>query len=1297
MSPTGSPEPIPRGSLSRCESANIQNQMDSSESAKPTAATDRNPFAPSEDVSAMTDSLRESTQLAAPAVAKLTVAQMEAKLEARLEAIRVRAAADAATIAQLAASGEQAAVVSTPKRARSPSLEASSKRRGDTNDLDQSATEEGEIVELTPIQEVRRLNLRDLGFPANKAFKCMMSVNGEPLVGGPNTKGYSINLLVDEGQYGLPHIRLLFKSNKPGLLHEDLTSKATDQEHFSICYRPGKQSVHSDDGMIDDLEYLFLSDPATELSEFDREALSRVKSAADRQKMFKMMLKINDHEVLDVANADTWMKGLGESVAANMVKLSAGPYVIALWILQSPGLLRALNSFRLAFQARLPLLHQYYNDDLSAPVLDLQGTPYIGEVGNGMYVIHPKKLDERGREVLDAFNRPIYDTNEPVVGYRSLPFLTDWNNTEHFMIYNGLNVIREYQFQYTEVVNMTYVPFNIFIKKMPGFKIGTEVLRVDRNQYSPKHREITSSFLVYFRTPSKDGVKETPPQEGTRVRIMFPANTKQEKSEDNKRIWNGIVIRRDLDELKSTGCDFCVLASKPSNTFFQQAHDELMYLPDSELQSVTLKITLSDKPALRELKAVKEFCTSNNPQIQDLRDLLINKADPNQKYHTIDITGGPNNDKKLKKLFNDRINAIEGLNDRQKQALGGLQKIPMGVHIVEGPPGTAKTSMIANTVWPCVEVGHRICCFTATNTAADHLCTRVIVTRPAHLKDEKVIRMGTASLEDLMIKRSSDFDNEMLNDEHLQQLPMDQQFNEPEDNDPLFVMGLEQITHAVMENDAMFSQMFDEFMEQNTARQEAFRLLQEKANQGGALNVPLATTLAYRIWELEMQDYIAATKEYDAEYQERIQGLNPMQIADMVSDMRSIDDRNPSGRFKKYREFYLNQDGRGFGATKRMFKKLTREMARRVMSEVSILIITANNAGSDVAELGFEPTLLICEEGGQANIANFCVPLTIFTGWQACLVSGDMKQLQPPVFGSGLNEVSQNGKLSILGLLDHKGFPSHKLEVQYRMDPDIALFPNQRFYEGKLKNGPNTLQPDQTKDILRRVSKNVLKIQASTFWMVDVQNGVSRHEAGGSSLQNYANANAIHEHVSMLLEQGIQASQITILVYYRAQSKIIAQRLKRVTANGTRERMYSNITTVDSFHGSESDIIILDLVAVGNTSWIGKSQVLEMDDVDEAGEEEANAEGLNLGESRVFAKYTEYAKNCHRLNVACTRAKMGLIVFCHTQSMLATSRVTKGRNGVHYEKSDLAALATNARDRRVVYKVQGFDSHPQDF
>ena len=64
----------------------------------------------------------------------------------------------------------------------------------------------------------------------------------------------------------------------------------------------------------------------------------------------------------------------------------------------------------------------------------------------------------------------------------------------------------------------------------------------------------------------------------------------------------------------------------------------------------------------------------------------------------------------------------------------------------------ASVGVIANTVWPCVEVGHRVCCFTTTNTSADHLTSAITSMCPPESEDKLVVRLDIAAVEDLMIK-----------------------------------------------------------------------------------------------------------------------------------------------------------------------------------------------------------------------------------------------------------------------------------------------------------------------------------------------------------------------------------------------------------------------------------------------------------------------------------------------------------------------------------------------------------------
>ena len=80
------------------------------------------------------------------------------------------------------------------------------------------------------------------------------------------------------------------------------------------------------------------------------------------------------------------------------------------------------------------------------------------------------------------------------------------------------------------------------------------------------------------------------------------------------------------------------------------------------------------------------------------------------------------------------------------------------------------------------------------------------------------------------------------------------------------------------------------------------------------------------------------------------------------------------------------------------------------------------------------------------------IPLVL--GATQVVLVGDHKQLGPCV--SSLAE-DQGLATSLFERLLQSGLPSHMLNVQYRMHPDIASWPSKRYYDGKLGNGSNTL------------------------------------------------------------------------------------------------------------------------------------------------------------------------------------------------------------------------------------------------
>ena len=97
-------------------------------------------------------------------------------------------------------------------------------------------------------------------------------------------------------------------------------------------------------------------------------------------------------------------------------------------------------------------------------------------------------------------------------------------------------------------------------------------------------------------------------------------------------------------------------------------------------------------------------------------------------------------------------------------------------------------------------------------------------------------------------------------------------------------------------------------------------------------------------------------------------------------------------------------------------------------------------------------------------------------------------------------------------------------------------------------------------------------------------------EPNGTSLQNYANADAIAELLERMLKRGIPPSSITILTIYKGQKSIVSSRLETVytTVSETEEKSWKvrDVATVDSYRGQESDIRIVDPVTAHERSLL---------------------------------------------------------------------------------------------------------------
>ena len=159
-------------------------------------------------------------------------------------------------------------------------------------------------------------------------------------------------------------------------------------------------------------------------------------------------------------------------------------------------------------------------------------------------------------------------------------------------------------------------------------------------------------------------------------------------------------------------------------------------------------------------------------------------------------------------------------------------------------------------------------------------------------------------------------------------------------------------------------------------------------------------------------------------------------------------------------------------------------------------------------------------------------------------MAGDPNQLPALVSEQGVH--LGHGR-SLMERLMKLGFPSELLNVQRRMHPKIVEFPNNEFYDGKLK------------------TEYIGNYKIEPFKIINIE---GKEKRTGNSYQNYEECLEIIKQVALLKKQFID---IVVISPYKAQCDL----LKSMNTD-------LEIHTVDSFQGREADVILLMTVRTGN-------------------------------------------------------------------------------------------------------------------
>ena len=279
------------------------------------------------------------------------------------------------------------------------------------------------------------------------------------------------------------------------------------------------------------------------------------------------------------------------------------------------------------------------------------------------------------------------------------------------------------------------------------------------------------------------------------------------------------------------------------------------------------------------------------------------------------------------------------------------------------------------------------------------------------------------------------------------------------------------------------------------------------------------------------------------------------------------------------------------------------------MNQASVVCGTLNSTGlSQVRESSPFQTCVV-DEAAQAVELSTLIPLRL--GVKQLVLVGDPQQLPATVLGK--RELLGNYERSLFERLETCGVPIHTLNVQYRMHPAISHFPRTVFYQGILQDASSVGQE------LPFFAKRPYNL--NPFMFVDLLSSKDQISQLTQSRSNTDEAAACVSLYYALLRIAQQegyplAGKVAVISPYSEQVRVLKQTFDAAGVKAAGNIDDIEIATVDSFQGKEKDIVILSTVrACPDTNSVG------------------------------------FLADMRRMNVALTRAKIGLFVVGKSQAL----------------------------------------------
>ncbi len=248
-----------------------------------------------------------------------------------------------------------------------------------------------------------------------------------------------------------------------------------------------------------------------------------------------------------------------------------------------------------------------------------------------------------------------------------------------------------------------------------------------------------------------------------------------------------------------------------------------------------------------------------------------------------------------------------------------------------------------------------------------------------------------------------------------------------------------------------------------------------------------------------------------------------------------------------------------------------------VLDDAHVICATLSGSGHDMFQsLNIEFETVIIDEAAQCVEMSSLIPLKY--GCVKCIMVGDPKQLPPTVFSKEAAKFQYEQSLFVR-MQNNFSDEVHLLDTQYRMHPDISVFPSQTFYDGLLKDGKGMLE-------LRKRPWHASGLLAP-YRFFDV---TGQHSAAprGHSLINTAEidiAIALYQRLTRDFNDYEYTGRIGIITPYKSQLRMLKDRFSQRFGPSILDNVEFN--TTDAFQGRESEIIIFSCVRASPAGGIG--------------------------------------------------------------------------------------------------------------